>query len=186
MNKKNISVLIVALGVFIVDQITKYIIKTTMQPHDSFSVIGDFFRITYVENTGMAFGISIGENMIFTIFAAVASIAILIYFFYIKGEHLFARLAMIIIFGGALGNLTDRITRGSVVDFLDFEFFDIQIPKFDFLFIHFPGYDMFRWPVFNVADIAISIGMVMLMIFIIFDKDHEAETETEEIIVDNG
>ena len=155
-----------------------------MTLHESFSVIGDFFRITYVENTGMAFGISIGENMVFTVFAAVASIAILIYFFLIKGEHLFARLAMIIIFGGALGNLSDRIVRGSVVDFLDFEFFDIHIPRFDFLFVHFPGYDMTRWPVFNVADIAVSVGMIMLMIFIIFDE--EPETEAEEIPAENS
>ena len=184
MNKKHLPVLLVAIGIFVIDQITKYMIKTSMSLHQSFSVIGDFFRITYVENTGMAFGISIGDNILFTVFAAVASIAILIYFFYIKGEHLFARLAMIIIFGGALGNLTDRIIRGSVVDFLDCEFFDIYLPQFDFLFVHFPGYSMTRWPVFNVADIAVSVGMIMLMIFIIFDK--EPETQTEEMVVENN
>ncbi|MBN2410257.1 signal peptidase II [candidate division KSB1 bacterium] len=184
MKSKHLPVLLVAFGIFIIDQITKYMIKTSMSLHQSFGVIGDFFRITYVENTGMAFGISIGENVLFTVFAAAASIAILSYFFYIKGEHLFARLAMIIIFGGALGNLTDRIFRGSVVDFLDFEFFDIYIPQFDFLFIHFPGYSMTRWPVFNVADIAVSVGMIMLMIFVIFDKEHE--TGTEEIIAENN
>jgi len=181
---KHIPVVLVAVVIFIIDQITKYNIKTSMALHHSISVIGDFFRITYVENSGMAFGMSIGENVLLTVFAAIASVAILIYFFYIKGEHFFARLAMIIIFGGALGNLTDRIFRGSVVDFLDFEFFDIYIPKFDFLFIHFPGYSMTRWPVFNVADIAVSVGMIMLLIFIVFDK--ETEPRTEEVTIENN
>ncbi len=176
---KALKILWISIALFIVDQITKYIIKTGMDLHQSIPVWGDFFKITYVENTGMAFGISLGNNMVLTGLASAASVAILVYFFIMKGEHLIARLSMAIIFGGALGNLFDRITRHSVVDFLDFEFFDILIPKFDFLFIHFPGYSMTRWPVFNVADIAVSVGMVMLLIFIAFDKEHE---ETPEIV----
>lgn len=167
------SVLIVSLVVFVLDQITKYMIKTSMLLHESIPVLGDFFRITFVENSGMAFGISFGKNIFFTIFAAIASVAILVYFFTIKGRYLLARTAMAIIFGGALGNLMDRIFRGSVVDFLDFEFFNISIPAFKVLFVHFPGYDMTRWPVFNVADIAITTGMFLLLLFIAFDRENE-------------
>jgi signal peptidase II len=173
------SVLIVSLIIFCLDQITKYMIKTSLLIHESIPVIGDFFRITFVENTGMAFGISFGRNVFFTIFAAIASVAILVYFFTIKGKHLLARTAMSIIFGGALGNLMDRIFRGSVVDFLDFEFININIPAFNLLFIHFPGYSMTRWPVFNVADVAITTGMILLLLFIAFDKEQE-ETLPEE------
>jgi len=60
-----------------------------------------------------------------------------------------------------------------MVDFLDFEFFNINIPAFKFLFINFPGYSLDRWPVFNVADMGITIGMAMLFIFILFEKDEE-------------
>ncbi|HPG41661.1 MAG TPA: signal peptidase II [bacterium] len=172
------SVLFISLVVFVLDQITKYMIKTSMLLHESIPVLGDFFRITFVENTGMAFGISFGKNIFFTIFAAIASVAILVYFFTIKGKYLFARTAMAIIFGGALGNLVDRIFRGSVVDFLDFEFININIPAFDLLFIHFPGYSMTRWPVFNIADIAITTGMILLLIFIAFDKENEGAAES--------
>lgn len=160
-----------------------------MQLYDSHSVWGDFFRITYVENTGMAFGINVSNNFLLTLFATIASIIILVYFFLIKGEHIVARTSMAIIFGGALGNIFDRITRGSVVDFLDFEFFDIAIPKFDFLFIHFPGYSMTRWPVFNVADISVTVGMILLLIFIAFDKEPQtlpAESNMEPTIEKAG
>ena len=176
---KAYKILWISVAIFVLDQITKYIIKTSMMLYDSLPVFGEFFKITYVENRGMAFGISIGDNMVLTLFAAIASVVILLYFFVIKGEHLFARTAMAVIFGGALGNLTDRILRGSVVDFLDGEFFDIIIPKFDFLFIHFPGYSMTRWPVFNVADIAVSVGMVMLLIFVAFEKDEQIQITKE-------
>ena len=146
-----------------------------MDLHQSIPVIGDFFRLTYVENPGMAFGISFGNNSFFTVFALIASIAILVYMFKLKGEHHYARFAMAVIFGGAIGNLTDRFIRGSVVDFLDLEFFNISIPTFKFLFINFPGYSLTRWPVFNVADMAVTIGMVILFIFILTEKELEEE-----------
>jgi len=168
------------LAVFLLDQVTKYIVKTSMYLHQSisFPLFGDFFRLTYIENPGMAFGISFGENTFFTVFAIIASIAILIYMFKMKGDQFYPRLAMAIIFGGALGNLTDRVLRGSVVDFLDCDFFNINIPKFDLLFLHFPGYGMNRWPVYNVADMAVTIGMVLLLIFVIFEEEQETKENT--------
>ncbi len=159
--------------VIILDQITKHIIKATMTLHDSFRVIGEFFRITYVENSGMAFGIQFGHSYFFTVFAVIASIAILVYLFKMKKEFYWARFAMALIFGGAIGNLVDRIIRGSVVDFLDFEFFNIYIPSFELLFIRFPGYSMQRWPVFNVADIAVTVGMFILIIFVTFEDESD-------------
>jgi len=179
-------ILWISAAVLFLDQITKYVIKATMNLHYSIPVLGDFFRLTYIENTGMAFGISFGHSSFFTVFAIIASVVILVYLFKMKGEDYVARLSMALIFGGALGNLTDRVLRGRVVDFLDFEFFDINIPAFKVLFFHFPGYQMTRWPVFNVADMAVSIGMVLLLIVIAFEKEphHEAppqDSETEMI-----
>jgi signal peptidase II len=169
----HIRILWVSFAVLILDLITKYIVKFTMHLHQSIPVIGDFFRLTYVENEGMAFGLHFGHTSFFTVFAIAASVAIIIYLFKMKGDHLLARLAMAIIFGGAVGNLSGRLFRGRVIDFLDFEFFDINIPAFKLLFVDFPGYNLDRWPVFNVADIAVTVGMMILLVFIVFENQEE-------------
>jgi signal peptidase II len=177
---KSLKILIITVIVVILDQITKSLIHNSMRLYESFKVLGDFFRITYVENTGMAFGIQVANSGFFTVFAVIASIAIMVYLFRMKGEHFIARFSMALILGGAIGNLWDRIIRGSVVDFLDFDFFNINIPTFKFLFIDFPGYSMDRWPVFNVADMGITIGMALLFIFILFEKEEEEMTNAGE------
>lgn len=178
---KSLRILGVTVAVFVIDQLTKAYIHNTMKLYQSFSVLGDFFRITYIENSGMAFGIKMGQSSFFTVFALIASLGILIYLFKMKGEHIVARLSMAMILGGALGNLWDRITRGSVVDFFDVEFFDINIPAFKVAFFNFPGYSLDRWPVFNVADIAITVGMLMLAAVVLFTKEKPAVVETEII-----
>jgi signal peptidase II len=132
----------------------------------SFPIIGDFLRITFIENPGMAFGIDVGGKLFLTIFSIVASIGIFIYLFKIRQEALVIRVALALILGGAIGNLIDRVFYGvifgegslfygKVVDFIDVDFFNI-----DFL-----GYHINRFPVFNVADSAVSIGVVMLLLF---------------------
>ena len=181
---KSLKILAVTAVVIILDQITKFTIHHSMQLYDSIRVLGDFFRITYVENSGMAFGIQVAKSGFFTVFAVIASVAIMVYLFRMKGERLPARFSMALILGGAIGNVWDRIIRGSVVDFLDFEFFNINIPAFKFLFINVPGYSLDRWPVFNVADMGITIGMALLFVFILFEKEEEELTpagETEMI-----
>ncbi len=170
---KSLKILLITAFVLLLDQVTKIVIHESMQLYQSIPVLGDFFRITYVENTGMAFGIKVGHGGFFTVFAVIASLAIMFYLFKMRGERFIARFSMALILGGAIGNLWDRLTRGSVVDFLDFEFFDINIPPFQFLFFDFPGYSLSRWPVFNVADIGITVGMLILFIFILTEKPEE-------------
>jgi len=180
---KNYRILLITMIVIVLDQLTKKIIEHNMQLYESFPVLGDFFRITYVENTGMAFGIQVQNKAFFTVFALIASVIIMIYLLRMTGEHIIPRIAMASILGGAIGNLYDRIARGSVVDFLDTEFFDISIKPFEFLFIDFPGYSMTRWPVYNVADIAITVGMAILFIFVLFEKEHTNEDENDSELV---
>jgi signal peptidase II len=170
---KSLKILSITAFVLVLDQVTKIFIHNSMQLYQSIPVLGDFFRITYVENTGMAFGIKVGHSGFFTVFAGIASLAIMFYLLKMRGEKFVARFSMAFILGGAIGNLWDRMIRGSVVDFLDFDFFDINIPAFQFLFIDFPGYSLQRWPVFNVADIAITVGMMILFIFILTEKHEE-------------
>jgi len=176
---KTYRILWVSLFLFVLDQATKWVVASNMRLHESIPVLGDFFRLTYVENPGMAFGIRISNNLFFTVFAVVASIVIMLYLFKLKEEQRWARFAMTVILGGALGNLTDRILRGRVVDFLDFEFFDIHIPAFKLFSIPFAGYSLERWPVFNVAVIALSVGMVMLLIYILFLEEDETQLQAE-------
>lgn len=132
----------------------------------SYPVIGDFLRITFIENPGMAFGIDVGGKLFLTIFSIAASIGIFVYLFKIRKEAVVIRLALALILGGAIGNLIDRVFYGvlfgegslfygKVVDFIDVNFFNI-----DFLNLHIN-----RFPVFNVADSSVSIGVVMLLLF---------------------
>lgn len=168
---KHLRVLWVTAFVFVLDQVTKLYIMKTMSLHQSFPVLGTFFRITYVENTGMAFGIQSSHSGLLTIIAVIVSLFIMYYLFQMKKEKLTARIAMAAILGGAIGNLFDRIRRGSVVDFLDSDFFNIRIPAFKLWFLEFEGYAMNRWPVFNVADIAITVGMILLFIVVFTEKE---------------
>jgi len=179
--------------IVIADQITKLLVKGInipalginikgMQLYDSFNVIGDFFRITYIENPGMAFGIDFGESskLFLTLFSLVASIAITYYLIKHKDEKLTLRIPLAMILGGAVGNLIDRmfygviygeapLFYGKVVDFLDFDFFNIS------LF----GYTYDRWPIFNIADLAVSIGVILLIFLHRENREEEKSSEQE-------
>lgn len=169
--RANYRIFGLTLAVFVLDQITKAVIRSSMELYASLQVLGNFFRITYVENPGMAFGLQLGNNVFFTVFALLAGVAITYYLLQLPQTQRLARWALALVLGGALGNLLDRLLSGKVVDFLDFEFFDIHIPAFNVLFVQFPGYELDRWPVFNVADIAVTIGMFLLLGYILFEKE---------------
>lgn len=192
------------LAIVIIDQLTKILVKgitipllgislSGMQYGESHDVIGSFFRITFVENPGMAFGIDVNEasKLFLSLFSLAASIGIFIYMLKLKNESYGLRLAFALILGGAIGNLIDRtfygiiydyapIFYGRVVDFLNVDFFDFT------LFNH--TYD--RWPIFNIADSAVTIG-VILLIFLHREKKQVAaeqlptEESLENIPIDN-
>ena len=169
---------ILNLSIFIVlaDQVSKLFIKGASLPWlgvhfegyrygASVPIIGDLVRLTYIENPGMAFGIDIGGKLFFSIFSVVASIGILVYLIRARNEGLAFRISLALILGGAVGNLIDRVFYGvlfqdaplfygRVVDFIDVDFFNVN------LF----GYHLSRWPVFNIADAAVTVG-VLLMLF---------------------
>jgi len=111
--------------------------------------VGDFFRLTYVRNLGGAFGTRLGGN-IFYITAAIIALLILILWL-LKQQHLSIGLTGIaLMLGGAIGNLWDRFIMGKVVDFIDF------------------GIGNIRWPTFNIADSAITVGIILLIVQEIF------------------
>ena len=144
----------------------------------SYQVIGDFVRLTYIENPGMAFGIDLGGKLFFSLFSVLASAGILWYLLRSKDEPLGFRLSLAMILGGAVGNLIDRVFygvffgdaplfHGRVVDFIDVDFFNIT------LF----GYSLHRWPVFNIADASVTCG-VLLMLFTHRRSTGEGEAAT--------
>jgi signal peptidase II len=173
--------------VIVLDQVTKLLIKGFTIPMidlyhagvpvgASIPILGDLIRLTFIENPGMAFGIDIGGRLFLTVFSVVASIAIFAYLYKIRHEAFIIRLSLAMILGGAIGNLIDRIFYGvifgegslfygKVVDFVDVDFFDVDV-----LGIH-----LSRWPVFNLADAAVSIGVLMLLVF------HKKFTAAEEV-----
>lgn len=159
MYKSNIKLLSWSVIIIIIDQLTKLLTKQFMQEKESISVIGDILRLTYIKNPGMAFGIQIGGKLFYTIFASIACVIILVYFFRLRPENFWARFALVSILGGALGNLIDRFIYSEVVDFIDVR--------------------IIRWPVFNFADIAVSVGMIILIVIVVFERSREESQEEQ-------
>ncbi len=171
------KVLFVTLSVVVADQVTKLLIRGVQIPalgihvhgmplYSSKEIIGNFLRFTYIENPGMAFGIDFGWKSFFAIFSIIASLAIFLYLYKVRQESRAVRFSLSLILGGAIGNLIDRVFygplfdgtplfHGRVVDFIDFNFFNFS------LF----GYNFSRFPVFNIADASVTVGVIMLLIF---------------------
>jgi signal peptidase II len=153
---------VIVLGL---DQLTKVWVRTTMPLGESIPVLGrEFFLLTHVENTGVAFSIQAGGAPILAVFNGLAS-AVLVYILLKSrraGSERYPRLveiALALILGGALGNLIDRAFFGHVTDFLDFDF---------------PDFIMTRWPVFNVADSSVTVGVTLWCVHLVFfSKPHK-------------
>ena len=182
-------VLFVSLTIVLIDQISKLTIKgfsfpllkinyEGMYQGERIHVIGNFFRITFIENPGMAFGFDPGVSfkLWISIFSILASIGLIAYIYHVRKQSITLRLALAFILGGAIGNLIDRmfygilygyapLFYGHVVDFLDFDFFHFT------LF----GRTFDRWPIFNVADAAVTIGVVILLFF--YNQKHREESK---------
>lgn len=138
--RKRIIFLIFTCVLFILglDQFLKYLIVKNLILSESVPILKNYLHITYVRNTGILFGLLKGFNSIF-IFVSGISIFWII-FYLIKTDHnLYRRFCLILIFSGAVSNLLDRLIRGYIVDFIDFRI----------------------WPVFNIADTAITVGLVL-------------------------
>lgn len=167
--KHTLFTIIIILALVCADQITKIIARIYLQPVHSVQILGDFLRFTYVENPGMAFGIQLSNKPLFNLLSIVAVAVIVFYLFKMRDHHLL-RYAFAVILGGAFGNLIDRFLYGRVVDFIDVEFFDINFGGAKLLFLEIPPYQMERWPVFNIADSAVSIGMVLIILTAILER----------------
>jgi signal peptidase II len=142
----------VAFIILLVDYLTKWIVRVRLDPIQSVEIIPGYLRLSYWQNSGVAFGLfdavaSVWKPYILAALAVVAVVAIVAYGEHMPPERKLLRASLAVIIGGILGNLADRIVRGYVIDFIDFHI-----------------YDTFHWPTFNVADSAITIGIALLLI----------------------
>jgi len=137
---------IISLVCIIIDQIIKVVITTNVEFAHSINVINNFFRITYLQNTGAAWSILSG-NRILLIIVTVIALGI-IYYVFLKDKKIknYESILLGLLLGGIIGNLIDRVRFGYVIDYLDFNIFS------------------YHYPVFNFADICIVISIIILVI----------------------
>lgn len=148
-----ISVVSFAATVIALDQLTKELIVREIGPgaeRRSIEIVPQLFSFTFVRNTGSAFGLFQGQSAILTVLASGAIVFLAGYYFRQARHDRLVAIALALQLGGAVGNVIDRVRYGYVVDFLDFP----------------------RFPTFNVADSAITVGVVLLMYALIF-RDYE-------------
>jgi len=155
-------ILFLSLPLYAVDQLTKHWILRSISPYDSRTVVPDVFNLVNVINTGAAFGSFKGNN---TLFVAISIIALVVVTVLLVQPHrcdLWRDVSLALLLAGILGNLTDRLLYGHVIDFL---LFNLHVRYAD------------PWPAFNVADSCISIAVVLFIIHSFGKKEHPAEQE---------
>ena len=158
---------LVASLVLVLDQLTKKWIVDSMFRGESREILGTFFRLTYVHNDGAAFGLQLGGRWSFIIVTIL--VVAFIVFYYARSERtLTARWALALVLGGALGNLVDRVRIGEVVDFLHFSLGGLS------------------WPIFNVADIGVSVGVGLLALHLLRREHPEDEVAEPGGVHDGG
>ena len=154
---KYLKALAAVIILILLDQFTKYLAVQHLLPLQGGKIlIPGVFRLLYLENRGSAFGMLQNKQTFFIVFTIIVLVAILIVYSHMPqtARMLFLRIDLVLIFAGAIGNFIDRLRQGFVVDFLYFELID--------------------FPIFNVADIYVTVGCILLILLLLFYyKDEE-------------
>jgi signal peptidase II len=145
----------ISLAIIALDQVTKGWIVQQMDLYQSTVVIPDFFFITSHRNRGAAFGILQNQQALFLIVTTAVVIAIIYFLISMRKEPFITRLGLSFVLGGAIGNFIDRARMGEVVDFFHFQF------------------GSYQFPIFNVADAAICVGVFFFLLATLFDSKKE-------------
>jgi signal peptidase II len=143
--------LLVACFVIAADQLSKALVTFELENGRMVKILGGLLQLDYTQNTGAAFGLMRARGLIFVVIAVAVSLGILVSYRRIAASSLLVRLSLGLVLGGAVGNLIDRIRLGYVVDFIDLRW----------------------WPVFNLADSAIVIGVGLLIIHALLSPARE-------------
>lgn len=147
--------LFITIIILVLDQITKFIIASSMKVGDSFEVIPNFLNITSHRNDGAAWGILSGKMSFFFIITIIILVVLTVFYIKEAKNNLLMQIAISLLFAGALGNFIDRVLHGEVVDFVDTYIF---------------GYN---FPIFNVADSSLTIGVLLIIIALLTDMKKE-------------
>lgn len=161
-----LSILSIAALVFVLDQATKFLVVQFIPLYQSWAPLPGLarvFQFTFTTNTGAAFGIFPQLGGVFMVVAIVVIASIVIFYHHLPIENFWVRVSLGLQLGGALGNLFDRLTRGYVVDFVDIGF----------------------WPIFNLADLSIVIG-VALLAYQLWDIEATPSTEKASNLSEGG
>ncbi|MGC5325652.1 signal peptidase II [Brevibacillus sp. SYSU BS000544] len=146
---------IIALVAVIIDQLTKYLVVTKMELGQSIPLITDVFHLTSHRNMGAAFGILQNQRVLFIVITIAVIVGIIVSLKRIGTSQPRVSLALSLVLGGAVGNFIDRVSTGKVVDFLDFT--------------------LINFPIFNVADAAITVGVGLLILDLLLESRRKAE-----------
>jgi signal peptidase II len=144
---------IVAATVFATDQLTKLLVSHQFKNGSTLPLLGGVVQLEYARNTGAAFSLFQADGVVLAVVAIAVSVGILVYYRRTSGGPLLVRCALGLVLGGAMGNLVDRIRLGFVVDFID---------------LHW-------WPVFNVADSCIVVGVALLVLQSFLQEPREGQ-----------
>lgn len=155
--RESVRLLCIAGLVVLLDQVTKCLVVAHFAPGEHLVVFPGFFDLVHVHNPGGAFGFLAGSKawvrkLVFLFASGFAGLLVLYFYFKTPGNYPWLKLAFAMIFGGAVGNLADRVRFGYVIDFLD---------------VYWKSW---HWPAFNVADSAICIGIGIFAFCFLFKK----------------
>lgn len=150
---------LVTAGVILLDQVTKILALQYLAPAGSYPLWENVLHLTYVENTGAAFGMLQDHRWVFLVISTVALSGMIVYMFLNKTKHPLETTALAFIVGGGIGNMIDRLARGFVVDFVDVK----CIPYWKYIF--------------NVADIFVCVGCGLFILYILL---FEAKVQKKE------
>ncbi|MCO4096428.1 signal peptidase II [Macrococcoides canis] len=156
-NYRIIPMGLLSIVLILVDQLTKYMIVKSMEIGESISIIGDILKITSHRNYGAAWGMLQNQMMFFYIITVIVLIALCYFYYKEAADNLLMQSGLMLIFAGAIGNFIDRLFRGNVVDFID-----TKIINYDF-------------PIFNVADSCLTIGVFILLYELLFNQKEEKQ-----------
>ena len=135
-----IKLIVIVCVVLVLDQGSKYLVRSGMHLGQSIDIVGNFFSLTYIENAGAAFGILANQTVLFVILTVIITVVLIAVYIRVNPRNALTGMALAIVIGGALGNFIDRVGKGTVTDMFDFHF----------------------WPVFNIADIALVVGLLYI------------------------
>lgn len=143
--------LLISFAVIFADQSLKYYIKTNFRVGETRKVVPGVFSFNYLQNNGAAWNILAGKMWFFYIITLVASIVVIYYLFNLKYQNITFDIGLALIFGGVIGNFMDRLQMHYVVDMFQLDFINFNI--------------------FNIADMAITVGLLLVFIYLIFLED---------------